>query len=384
MATYPLRRRTERESSRFDFVHHLIEVCPSEFPFEWHGDCLVIRLETKQPILNFLQRGEVVRCEHLSLDNGEVDLNLIEPTGVDRAVDGHDFGIGRLKTFDRGLAAMGGAVVDDPKHTAGVAVRGLAHDLSHQTIEWGNAGSLLATPKHFGSVNVECCQIGPGAAAAVFMFKASGLARMRGQRRMLADACLDAGFLVGTDHELVGLEGLPLPVSGIEVEDAPGLGGEIRVAREYPAAMLPGRMASSLSHRHTVLSLMVATMPQRWASRTMSAVLKRESGRPRVDGSSQAMALTCTTTSGGKNRGAARSWSLFQAWQALVKEAFAPKTNDVTAHRQRGGDFVIGQTLRSQEDHSGTKDNIIWQRIFSRPTLQELPFLSGQTDDVWA
>ena len=54
-------------------------------------------------------------------------------------------------------------------------------------------------------------------------------------------------------------------------------------------------MASSWSHRHTVLSLMVATMPQRCASRTMSAVLKRESGRPRVAGNSHARALIWTT-----------------------------------------------------------------------------------------
>jgi hypothetical protein len=101
MATYRLRRR---DSGRFHFVHHVIEVGSGEFPFERRGDGLVISLETKQPILNFFERGEVVRCEHLSLDNGEVDLNLIEPTGMDRAVDGHDFGIGRWKTFDRGSA----------------------------------------------------------------------------------------------------------------------------------------------------------------------------------------------------------------------------------------------------------------------------------------
>src|SRR5512134_2636806 len=118
-----------------------------------------------------------------------------------------------------------------------------------------------------------------------------------------------------------------------------------------------GRMASSSSHRDTVLLLRVATRPQRWASRTMSAVLKRESGRPSLDGNSQAMALTCTTTSGGKNRGATRSRALFQACQALVKEAFAPKTNDVAAHRQGGSDFVIGEPLRSQEDYSGTNYN---------------------------
>jgi hypothetical protein len=116
----------------------------------------------------------------------------------------------------------------------------------------------------------------------------------------------------------------------------------------------------------------------------MSAVLKRESGKPRVEGNSQAMALTWMTTSGGKNRGAARPWSLLQAWQALLKEAFAPKANDVAAHRERGGNLVIGQTLRSEEDHSGTKNNIIWQRIFPRPVFQELFFLRRQLDDIWA
>jgi hypothetical protein len=39
-------------------------------------------------------------------------------------------------------------------------------------------------PEHFGSVNVEGCQIGPGSTTGVFPFNASGLARMRGQRRM--------------------------------------------------------------------------------------------------------------------------------------------------------------------------------------------------------
>ena len=42
-----------------------------------------------------------------------------------------------------------------------------------------------------------------------------------------------------------------------------------------------GRMASSCNQRQTVVSLMRATMPQRCASRTMSALLKRDSGRPR-------------------------------------------------------------------------------------------------------
>src|SRR6266516_1294768 len=124
-----------------------------------------------------------------------------------------------------------------------------------------------------------------------------------------------------------------------------------------------GRMASSLSHRHTVLSLMVATMPLVCAWRTISAVLRRERGKPNVAGSSQAMALIWTTTSGGKNRGAARAWSLLQAGQTLVGEALMPETDDVAAHRKECSDFVIGPTLRCQENHSGAKDDKIWQRI---------------------
>src|SRR5919109_73601 len=81
-----------------------------------------------------------------------------------------------------------------------------------------------------------------------------------------------------------------------------------------------GRIASSCSHRQTVLLLKLATMPERCALRTISAELKRESGTPSVAGSSHAMAFTCTTTSGGENRGAARSGSLFQDFSFLFRE----------------------------------------------------------------
>ena len=74
-----------------------------------------------------------------------------------------------------------------------------------------------------------------------------------------------------------------------------------------------GRMASSCNQRHTVVSLTRATNPHRCASRTISAQLSRDSGSPRGAGSSQARALICTTSSGGKNPGAARAWALFQA-----------------------------------------------------------------------
>src|SRR6266852_3533195 len=145
-----------------------------------------------------------------------------------------------------------------------------------------------------------------------------------------------------------------------------------------------GRMASSWSHRHTVVSLMVATMPERWASRTRSLMLRRESGKPRVAGSSHARALIWTTTSGGEKPWAARAWSLLQAVQAFVEEPFAPQTDHVASHRERGGDGVVGPPVGRQQDHLGPEDGKIWQRIFPGARLQRLRFLPRQLDLVWA
>src|SRR5712692_7367029 len=145
-----------------------------------------------------------------------------------------------------------------------------------------------------------------------------------------------------------------------------------------------GRMASSLSQRHTVLSLIVATMPQRCASRTMSAVLSRERGKPSVAGSSQAMAFICTMSSGGKNRGSARAWSLLQTAHALVEEPLAPQAHHVAADGESRCDLIIGPALGGEENHPGAQDFKIWQRILARPTFQDLSFLPREFDLEWA
>src|SRR3990170_2310483 len=106
-----------------------------------------------------------------------------------------------------------------------------------------------------------------------------------------------------------------------------------------------GRMASSLSQRHTVLSLMVATSPLRSTSRAMSAQLKRDSGRPRVAGNSQAIALTSTTTSGGKSSGATRAQAFIQTRQTLLDETLTPLTYHVAPDIQSRRDLVIAESL---------------------------------------
>ncbi len=53
-----------------------------------------------------------------ALDDGEVDLGLVEPGRVDRGVYEHEVRPGALESVDRAFAAVRGAVVDD--HEPGV------------------------------------------------------------------------------------------------------------------------------------------------------------------------------------------------------------------------------------------------------------------------
>src|SRR3972149_7345628 len=117
-----------------------------------------------------------------------------------------------------------------------------------------------------------------------------------------------------------------------------------------------GRMASSCSPRQTVLWLTVATIPLRWTSRTMAAVLRRESGTPSVVGNSHASALTWTTISGGKSPGTARAGTLVEAGQALIKEAFPPQADDIAPKGESVRDLVIRAPPRGKQDEAGGQD----------------------------
>src|SRR3990172_7975659 len=109
-----------------------------------------------------------------------------------------------------------------------------------------------------------------------------------------------------------------------------------------------GRIASSLSQRQMVVSLIEATSPARRTCSASSAVLQRDSGTPKVAGSSQAMALTSTSSSGGKDPGTPRTWPLFQAWESLVEEPLSPQAHHFASSAQTLCDFIVGKTLCRQ------------------------------------
>jgi hypothetical protein len=94
-----------------------VKIAARERPFEGRCCPFIVALESQEMLFKFGQRREIVGREDLSLNDGEIDFDLIEPTGVNRSMD--EDGVGPLvaKTLDGFLAAMSGAVVHDPKDT---------------------------------------------------------------------------------------------------------------------------------------------------------------------------------------------------------------------------------------------------------------------------
>ena len=56
---------------------------------------------------------------------------------------------------------------------------------------------------------------------------------------MSSSAGLEAGFLIGREHQLVVFERLTVPRSFIEIQDATCFLGKVGITREYPRAVSP-------------------------------------------------------------------------------------------------------------------------------------------------
>ena len=64
-----------------------VQVGAGEGPLKWTGGLLVVVLEGQQALLESGEGGEVIGGEDLTLDDGEIDLDLVEPAGMNRGMD---------------------------------------------------------------------------------------------------------------------------------------------------------------------------------------------------------------------------------------------------------------------------------------------------------
>lgn len=223
----------------FDFFQQGVKVAPGEFPLERLGDLFVIALEAHQAPLKFFQRLEVIGRKGFALEDGKIYFDLIKPACVDRAVHKDQVGIARLQAGYGFGTSMCAAVIDDPEDSPGALVGLLVHDLSKEPIKWRNAIFSFTTAKEFGTMDIEGGQVSPDPAPYIFTFHLhgrAGLSRVGGVRTAQR---LDAGLLIGRQHELVVPQGASIPDPSIKVKDAPGFFGELGIAGEDPRSMLP-------------------------------------------------------------------------------------------------------------------------------------------------
>src|SRR3954451_15382866 len=89
-----------------DALEKVPQVSSGEPPSEWCRDGVVAGLERGEPLPDLVGVGEVVRRYDLALDDGEVDLALVEPGGVHRGVDQVRGGPCLAHPVDRGLAPV--------------------------------------------------------------------------------------------------------------------------------------------------------------------------------------------------------------------------------------------------------------------------------------
>ena len=66
-----------------DAGQELVEVGAGESPVEWPGGGVVVLLEGGDLVGELVRALEVVGAEQLALDDGEVNLDLVQPGGVD-------------------------------------------------------------------------------------------------------------------------------------------------------------------------------------------------------------------------------------------------------------------------------------------------------------
>src|ERR1700730_18918162 len=160
----------------------------------------VALLKVQEPLLELGQGREVIRGERLSLHDGEVNLDLVEPTGVNRCVHQDDVSPLRVKALDSFLAAMRRAVVHDPEDTVCRLVGLLTHDLSDQAVGGGDAALDLAATEQLGAMHIPSGQIGPCALAKILMFDPHGALRCRRESGFSLWSGVHDSVFVGAAH----------------------------------------------------------------------------------------------------------------------------------------------------------------------------------------
>ena len=201
---------------------------------------MVSVLEIYKPCFDLLNRLKIIWSENLSLNDREVNLNLIQPTGMYRKVNGNDIRPSFCQSFNAGLPSMRGAIINDEKHTFRRMIRFLCHKVCYQVVEGYFTRPVLTTAKDFCMTNIPRCQIDQSTTPFVLVLYAHGLTRSRTISFMFTDSRLYTRLLIGGNDKFIGLQSFSLPYTLVKIQNAGCLGLKILITWINPTSVLPG------------------------------------------------------------------------------------------------------------------------------------------------
>jgi hypothetical protein len=193
-----------------------------------------------------------------------------------------------LEPLDGLLAAVRGAVVDDPEDALGGGIGLLGHHLSDEPVERLDPCLGLRASEDSAAAHVPGGQVGERSAPLVGVLDPLPARDVGGwrQRPMDPPPRLDRGLLVGADHILAGVQQPALEASLVEVEHPAGLVGEVGIGGEDPGAVLPrpNRVLAQPAHDRRLRDLGDAALDDepvnvsRRATRERRALARRLAG----------------------------------------------------------------------------------------------------------
>jgi hypothetical protein len=137
--------------------------------------------------------------------------------------------------------------------------------------------------------------------------------------------------------------------------------------------------ASSLSQR-AIVEAEASVKPRSMTSRCSSAREKRESGRPCSRGSSQAIAFTCATSSGGKTPRTARPRSITETVETVLEEALTPERDRAQRAVETAGNLRVRLPLGGEQDDLRPQHLAVRDRVAGGPGAQLSRLLVRQLD----
>jgi hypothetical protein len=146
-----------------------VKIAARESPFEWFRGSLIAVLESHQAPAESTEVGEIAGREQLTLDDGKVDLDLVQPAGVDWRMNQNDIGPFGSEAISRPWPTMGGAIVGDKEHAVRGTIGFLAHHLCDKAFERGDASLALATSEQPGAMHIPGGKISQRAGSGIFV-----------------------------------------------------------------------------------------------------------------------------------------------------------------------------------------------------------------------